>query len=149
MKMNGKLRVKSLVALILSIVIVVATATTADAGTSTKSGSVSNVSVRAEKTIIQYSNRWNAVIRSLSFVQPIGTIGYTSWTIQQKCGSTTTFYQQNPGDVNYSASEYYDGRTVYYGSCSPGSLTMINTGTHDFKQGSSTWRPPLTRTETR
>lgn len=145
--MNGKIRVKSLVALCLSFAIVIVATTNAFAGTSTKSGTVGNVSVRAEKTIIQYSDRWDGIVRSLSFTQPIGTIGYTTWTIQQKCNNVTNYWQQFPGDVNYNSSEYYDGLTVYY-NCD-GTITMINTGTHDFKQGSQTWRPSLTRTEYR
>ena len=145
--MNDRIRIKSLLALCLGIAVVIMTATKVLAGTSTVSGTVGSVSVRGEKTIIQYSNRWDGIVRSLSFTQPIGTIGYTTWTIQQKCNNVTNYWQQFPGDVNYNSSEYFDGRKVYY-NCG-GSITMINTGTHDFKQGSQTWRPSLTRTEYR
>lgn len=140
---------KLIISIVLATLLTILSFTSILAGTTTKNGTVGGVTVRGEKSIYQSSYSWSTYLGSYAN-STIGTIGYTYWTIQEKCVPTgaVTFYVQYPGAVNYSATQYYTGAVVNYRACS-GQRQLKSTGNHDFKQGSGVWQPLVERIETR
>lgn len=140
---------KLIISLIITLLMVFLSSTKVFAGVSRIYSTLAGISVRVEKTIVQNGYSWGAYIGSYAN-QAIGTIGYTYWTIQEKCVPTglTTYWVQYPGAVNYSATQYYNGATINYRACS-GQRRLSHSGNHDLKQGGSVWQPYLERVENR
>lgn len=145
--MFTKIRPRLLISLVLATLLVIISVTNISAATSTLYGTVGGVNVRAEKTVTKYTTTWSAYLGSYAN-STIGTIGYTYWTIQEKCVPTgqITYWKQYPGAVHYNSTQYYTGATMTYRSCS-GQRQLGNLGNHDFKQGSGVWQPYLARYE--
>jgi len=106
-------------------------------------GAVGGIFCRARKTINVGTYFWYAYVESIA-VAPIGTIGYTWWTLREVCVPTgqITFQAQYSGSVRYGDDYFLDAANIYYRACS-GQRKLMNMGTHDFKQGSDVWRPYL------
>ncbi|MGC1379322.1 MAG: hypothetical protein WA821_24030 [Anaerolineales bacterium] len=138
---------KLVISIVLAAFLAILSFTNAPAGTTTKSGVVGGVAVRAEKSIYRYNYSWTTTLGSYAS-STIGTIGYTYWTIQEKCLATNkvTFYKRYPGSVRYSAAQYYTAANTTYRSCE-GQREVKSTGNHDFKQAKGVWQPLVERLE--
>ena len=94
------------------------------------------------------SNSWNAKVQSYTTnpVRNIGTIGWTWWTFRDTCNGVIIDNWVQPGSVRYGANNHWDVGVDDRDFCS-GSYRGWSMGVHDFKEGSSIWRPYLETNE--
>ena len=88
---------------------------------------------KAEKTIENGTPYWNAKLwsRSQSPVINMDDIGYSYWTVREKCGTTVTKQVNLSGHVLHNTSLYYSAQTMPKQNCS-GFRYGESLGNHDF-----------------
>jgi len=90
---------------------------------------------------------WNGHIRSYTTnpVYNIGTIGWTWWTFRDTCNGVIVDNWVNGGHAAYGDSDEWDTGVDDRETC--GNYLIWSLGKHDFKQGSSIWRPEFSTNE--
>jgi len=104
----------------------------------------------AEKDVTgNYSNYWTAWIESYTTnpVRNIGTIGWTWWGFRETCNGIIVDNWTLPGYARYGASYAWSCGTDDIDTCGGSHLGWV-LGRHDFKEGSSTWQPQFSTSET-
>lgn len=103
----------------------------------------------AEQDVTVYGTAWSADIRSKTInpVRNIGTIGWAWWAFRETCNGIIGDNWTLPGWVRYGASYAWSTGTDYITPCGGSHLGWV-LGKHDFKEGSSTWRPEFSTSET-
>jgi len=68
----------------------------------------------------------------------IGTIGYSWWTVREKCTGIITYQAQYGGGVNYNSSYYSRSTNHSNHTCSPPNWRIgYSMGNHDFNDSGS------------
>lgn len=142
--MNKIIIIKTFCVLVFALFAFSAVSAAPLAETKTTSGTVGGITVFAEKGLNIGTNTFSAYVWSRA-VTSIGTIGYTWWTVREYCPSLGTYpvNQQYPGQAAFSTDSYYDAMNTYRDNCSGTSQQFQNLGVHDFKQGTSVYRPQV------
>jgi hypothetical protein len=146
--MFKKLRIKTLMILILTTLLSILAISKVYAATTSITSVLAGITVRAEKSVYPGSSLWSASVGSYA-ANTIGTIGYTWWTAREECrqsnGTYAITYQWNApnGRANYLATQLYDAGNFYTHSCASNKRKFWSMGTHDFKQGTSVWQPTI------
>lgn len=112
------------------------------AGYASQQNVIEGVTVIAEKGLNVGSDRFTAWVWSKA-ASPIGTIGWTWWTVREYCPDLYWYpvnYQYS-GYAEYNSNGAFSASGHIVNNCSGTRKEFQNLGTHDFKQGSTVWRP--------
>jgi hypothetical protein len=131
-----------MIMLVFSIVILATQVLAAGGATEDKKHNFAGGSTAiAYKDVIVIDSSWNGQIRSyMSPSYNIGTIGWTWWTIRELCAGIILDQYQYNGQAYYGASYIADSAVDDVDYCGWGWQGTV-LGTHDFKDGSSSWQP--------